>query len=414
MKNAIKLVIAVLVAVIVTVPLEAQTTPTGTRITWTQVADSTFTRDRGPYNRDDSTIRTVAYGTGVYVAGGHEAKLAYSTDNGVTWTQVGNHPIMTDSTYIDRNSSSPVNVIIHDGSKFIAAGWRRDNWGTGRVVTVRGSSTVMSSVNGRTWTNMQWADWQNTESLQGIAHGEGKYVIVGNDVNGRMHFGIGDIGRNIDGNWNGRGWGTTPTVPPLSDVAYGGGKFIIVGQGGTILPITNITRPPDSGRSYAITSTAITGANPFGTSAILAITYGNGRFVAVGEGGRSAYSADGLRWTASSNNAFGTNNINAVTYGGGLFLAVGDNGRMAYSSDGASWTQVADSSFGSTAVNGVTWGNGRFVAVGNDGKIAYSNQLEPAVTIPQTQAPTPAPTPSPRPSRDAGRPEEPAPSPSRR
>jgi hypothetical protein len=65
-----------------------------------------------------------------------------------------------------------------------------------------------------------------------------------------------------------------------------------------------------------------------------------------------------------------------IAYGGGKFVAVGDSGEMAYSADGVTWIAVADSTF---VINGIAYSDGRFVAVGEDGKnskIAYSNKQE--------------------------------------
>jgi hypothetical protein len=61
------------------------------------------------------------------------------------------------------------------------------------------------------------------------------------------------------------------------------------------------------------------------------IAYGNGRFVAVGSGGMTAWSTDGQTWTAATH-PFGTSDIYGITYGGGRFVAVGSGGgKMAYS-----------------------------------------------------------------------------------
>ena len=69
----------------------------------------------------------------------------------------------------------------------------------------------------------------------------------------------------------------------------------------------------------------------FGSSLIFAITYGNGKFVAVGDSGKGAYSTDGVTWTAISDMKFGTSGIYTITYGNGKFVAVGISGKGAYS-----------------------------------------------------------------------------------
>jgi hypothetical protein len=56
------------------------------------------------------------------------------------------------------------------------------------------------------------------------------------------------------------------------------------------------------------------------------VTYGNGTFVAVGEGGTILTSPDGVSWTARTS---GTSNwLDGVAYGNGLFVAVGDRGTI--------------------------------------------------------------------------------------
>jgi tetratricopeptide (TPR) repeat protein len=68
----------------------------------------------------------------------------------------------------------------------------------------------------------------------------------------------------------------------------------------------------------------------FGTNAIYAIAYGDGKFMAGNSGGKAAYSADGVTWTAADNTTFGMNTILSITYGGGKLVAGGDVGKMAY------------------------------------------------------------------------------------
>jgi len=67
---------------------------------------------------------------------------------------------------------------------------------------------------------------------------------------------------------------------------------------------------------------------------------GFGRFVAVGHGGRAAYSDDGgATWTAV-NPDFGTNNILSIAYGNGHFVAGAGYGWVRRSSDGENWQTI--------------------------------------------------------------------------
>ena len=133
------------------------------------------------------------------------------------------------------------------------------------------------------------------------------------------------------------------------------------------------------------TWTAVDATGAFGTrdNSIYAIAFGNNRFVATGQRGRMAYSADGVSWTAVANSGFPSHSlsdIRAIAFGNNRFVAVGETGGMAYSEDGETWTAVAagtsrnpgQSTFGITSISDIAWGNNRFVAVGGDGKMAYS------------------------------------------
>ena len=112
----------------------------------------------------------------------------------------------------------------------------------------------------------------------------------------------------------------------------------------------------------------------FGETNINAIAYGNGKFVAVGSGGKMAYSTNGINWTAVSNSTF-ENYTNpyiwSIAWGNGKFIAGGYGGKMAYSEDGITWTAVTNSAFGDNGIRGIAWGNNKYVAVGAD-KIAHS------------------------------------------
>jgi hypothetical protein len=152
-------------------------------------------------------------------------------------------------------------------------------------------------------------------------------------------------------------------------------------------------------------------SNPgFGNSnSILFITYGGGKFVAVGQGGKASYSTDGITWTVSGDTTFSTYFIQAVAYGNGMFVLGGFSTHLAYSTDGANWTSTgdiglyimsliyaegmfvaggvyggasysfdgitwtsADIKFGTNAVREIAYGGGRFVAVGDSGNVSYS------------------------------------------
>lgn len=66
------------------------------------------------------------------------------------------------------------------------------------------------------------------------------------------------------------------------------------------------------------------------------ITYGDGKFVMVGNSGYITSSADGVNW--STPKQVGTTYWNAVNYNNGISITVGNEGYIATSTDGINWT----------------------------------------------------------------------------
>jgi hypothetical protein len=150
-------------------------------------------------------------------------------------------------------------------------------------------------------------------------------------------------------NWTQR---TSGTNSSLYGITYGNGMFVAVGQGGTILTSTG-------GTNWTARSS--------GTGAILAdVTYGNGTFVAVGYGGRFVTSTNGINWTYMNPFPAISLPVSAITYGNGLFVAVGYWDLVFTSPDGFNWTKR--SSGVRYSLNCIAYGNGRFVAGGDGGR----------------------------------------------
>ncbi|MBO5319023.1 MAG: hypothetical protein J6B01_04345 [Ruminococcus sp.] len=114
-----------------------------------------------------------------------------------------------------------------------------------------------------------------------------------------------------------------------------------------------------------------TAGNGAGSNILRSVTYGNGKFVAVGNSGATYYSSDGINWTAGSGTE--SNTLYSVAYGNGKFVTVGrgdEAGYISYSEDGVTWS--SGSEYGDYNFYSVTYGNNKFVAVGDTGVIYYS------------------------------------------
>jgi len=162
------------------------------------------------------------------------------------------------------------------------------------------------------------------------------------------------------------GSGATRTLSPIT-VNSEGTATVSISKEGIASGTKNVAVYKKAGPVWTTVNST------FGLNPINAVAWGDGRFVAVGDIGKIAYSTDGISWTAVSNSNFGMSAINCVAWGDGKFIAGGEGGKLAYSTEGATWELVSNSSFSSTQeINGITSdGNGNWVAVGR-GRMAYS------------------------------------------
>jgi hypothetical protein len=232
-------------------------------------------------------------------------------------------------------------------------------YGDGKFVAA-GEGGRMACYSGGNWTAVlpgtsagQSGFW-NTDTIRAVAYGNGKFIAAG--YKSKMAVSV-----NNGTDWN--GWQESSfNGESILALVYGNGKFIAAGDKGIIRYSVN----GDNGSWYNVSG------SPFGSDAILGLAYGENvhRFVAVGNGGKTAWSDDGVNWSGGT--TFGTVPINAVAYGNGKFAAVTDNGSIAHSFDGKTWTPASSTAFGTTGILSVCYGSERFVAVGHNGKMSES------------------------------------------
>lgn len=173
------------------------------------------------------------------------------------------------------------------------------------------------------------------------------------------------------------GVGYTSLTTCSNNATSAGGSFAAVGQGGAIFTSADgkswINQPAPSGFTtdlYAVTGYAANQNNPGNPAR---------RWVAVGAGGASVYSLDGISWAVgnppTSGSAANPSNqaLRSLTQVAGTFFAVGDTGTILSSTDGISWTSHASGT--TNNLNGVTHGT-IYVAVGDSGTILTSNLRE--------------------------------------
>lgn len=241
----------------------------------------------------------ITYGNGKFVAVaggglyyGDDAYLAYST-NGVSWQRVS------------LSYGYPWSSVAYGGGKFVAVSKKK--LGLSKSLSIQSSDGISWETAGIS-ANHDWA---------GIAYGGGKFVAISDD--GYFTYSTGDSS-----------WSTPARIESsyaYHYIVYGNGYFIAVGTSKMAYSAT--------GMGWATVTLPSTGT--WGP-----IAYGNGRLVIVSTNTAKAIysdSANGTTWTETSLPPFvGSEGQSwlGVTYGAGRFVAVGGGASsaiIAYSND---------------------------------------------------------------------------------
>ena len=197
------------------------------------------------------------------------------------------------------------------------------------------------SYDGRTWTNVaRWAEdgSDDDNALRGCTWGNGIFIAVGGSKIGRI------AASRFGQRWHEQtiedGW--------IGDVAYGNRTYVAVGSGGLTLRSTDGVNWTHKSRTKEQT-----GAWP---RHYRQIVFGNGRFVAIGDQGRRTISTDGITWThdAPINEEL---NRTHIAFGSGRFVIVGKSGYLVTSPDGINWS-----------VPQANWPGEDFKSIAHDGK----------------------------------------------
>lgn len=267
-------------------------------------------------NFGSTNINAVAYGHGVWIAGGYRGQRS-STD-GITWTT------------IDTNMT---NLSISG----IA-------YGNGLFVLVGQSANIRSSTNGTTWVTRS-TNFGNT--LYAVDYGNGVWVAGGLS---------GGLTTSTNGTtWTARtsNFGTTF----IYAVKYGNGVWAIGGGSGQLRTSTD-----------AITWTTAT--SNFGATGIQAIHYANGRWV-MGAYGGIRTSTDLVTWTTRTSNL--SSNQTVINYGNSIWVALSFD-RSSISTDTITWTSTSNHGTNPTCLR---FENDLWVVTGNLGNIRTAFSVSP-------------------------------------
>jgi len=276
----------------------------------------------------------VAYGNGTFVAGGQKGQIAYSTDNGKTWS-INPEPVFTSS----------VKKIVYAEGKFIA---------------ISAEKIAYTSDPGGTWTIKTILPDGYPDAYKNsyaFAYCGGYYIISGRD--GWIAYST-----TLDGTWTTKQITASETRQTIHGIAYGNGSIVAVGIRGLIAHATT----PDG--TWTVVSD-----HPFDDKAyFFDVVFTGTTFVTVGGDVTIGYATNPNSWTKGK--AVPPMDLASVAFGKNTLVTVGN--ATYYTNDHTStWKIIPNSPFASTKyAEGVCFGNNTFVAVGyaseGKGSIAYT------------------------------------------
>ncbi len=266
----------------------------------------------------------VAFGNGRWVAVGHGAVVAVSTD-GSTWTE-------------DPVPSGAWQTVAYAHGEFLA------------LSSTSAATEEMVSTNGVSWNAMAGP----TGPWTGVTYGEGRFVAVGSH---------GQIATSTDGvRW---------TVPwyhknyDLTAVAYGDRQFVATDEamGATIISTNGLVwhrlLPLRPGIKWG------------------AVAYGNGDFVELDSSGSGYFATSNYGYLWTLHRFSPAQDIDDATFGCGTFVAAGQpsgsTNDLFSSSTGSTWSGVTVPTDAASEWTGVAYGAQTFVAVDSAGNIASSS-----------------------------------------
>lgn len=178
----------------------------------------------------------------------------------------------------------------------------------------------------------------------------------------------------------------------LKGITYGSGKFVAVGDAeGTGTAALSTVLTSADGLNWTRQADVKDASSKPVSAALRGVASGTQSdginvFYAVGAKGTILSSADGIQWRASATTPT-TNNLNAITYSNYTFVAVGENGTVVTLLNSGKWL-VADSTVSAItnppSLNSVASGPNNFVVAGASGTVLNSPD-----GISWTKAPTP-------------------------
>jgi LPXTG-motif cell wall-anchored protein len=211
-----------------------------------------------------------------------------------------------------------------------------------------GATAASAAALGTEWNSASVDASQSSVNFKTVAYGGGHWVAVQSS---------GQTAVSSDG----KSWslGGATGISTNRAITYGGGRFVVVGD-------TDSAVSTDNGITWV---TGVASSDYY-----YDVAYGNGTFVKAEDDncpGILSWSTDGLAWNDVNTSSGGC--WSAVTFGDGKFVAIGGRKITVSSDDGRSWTDqtvsAPNGSFG-----GIAFGGGQFTVFA-DSHTLTDNQL---------------------------------------
>ena len=251
-----------------------------------------------------SSIRTIIYENGFYLAGGTGGTISTST-NAIAW-----------SFRTSGIGSTSISSLLYANGFYLCAG--------GNSATI---DILRASTDSIVWST-RTTGWSGTTncSIESLAYGNGFYLAGGVTL-----FKL--IASTDTINWTLRTVGGTGNSYNLRSL---NGLYFYVGGGLTVSTDTINWESRTSG---------------FGTSLIYDINYINSSYISVGFGGIISVSTDNINWSRRTS-GFGTSTISSISFGNGFYLAGGTGGQILLkSTDTITWTKVISNIPSTSSIN---------------------------------------------------------------
>ena len=333
-------------------------------------SDNGTTWSRATWDGNSAHLTGLAYGNNISIAVS-SSNVIKSTDNGANWTLKSSAVEVYDMAYGNRAASGEVatcGTITHagdhdDGTYTSVALSGGSGSGAQATVIVSGDNvTSVSITNGGTGL-YQIGDVLTIDNAT-IGGDIGEVVTVDNITAGGDH----DNGTYTSvALSDGSGSGAEATVIVSSDnvtsvsITDGGTGLYQIGD---VLTIDNATIGGDDNATIRVATVTVTNA----TCRVATVTVTSTAFIGVGADGSVCYSTNaspqnhGEAWLCPSP-IVSTKKLYGITYGNNKFIAVGQSGTVIRSDDGSVWeTRTSNTD---RDLSSIAFGNDRFVGVGS-------------------------------------------------